>query len=103
MDRRVAHDDSVHHEINAQAVQETANGRMIDHESNKPAREVKDGGDNHVDEKVKEETEQRSLQPAFKSTLTKSAARDRLQDPDRANVVADSEEDARVSNIEKTG
>jgi hypothetical protein len=76
---------------------------VVDHERDYSTRKVVNGGNNGRDQKVKEETEERSFQPAFKGVLAKRALRDRLQNSNGAQVEPDSEENARVGDIEESG
>jgi hypothetical protein len=76
---------------------------MSDHEAKDAARENVNGRRREGDEKVKEETEGRSFQPAPKSLLTQGAARNRLQDSRWTDVISNSEKQARVGNVERAG
>ncbi len=103
MNRGDPHDDAIHEEINAEAIENAADNRMGDHEPQLATGEVVNGGSRVRNQEVKEETEGSCFQSALKGVLAKRAARDRLQNSDRCNVISDSEKHARVSDIESAG
>ena len=76
MNCRIAHDEAVHHEVNAQAVQQSANHCMVDQEWNNSTRKEEDGRHHQSDQEVKEETEQSSFYSTFECFLAEGAARD---------------------------
>src|SRR5262245_41414129 len=100
MDRREAHHHAVHHEVHAKAVEQAADDRLVDHEFDDPTREEINCRPNQSDEEMEEETEGGSFQAAGKSARAERAPRHRLENPDRRNVVAQSEKDEGVSNVE---
>src|ERR1043165_723441 len=98
MNCRKSHDQPVHHQVNAEAVEQTADDRVIDHEGNAATGEVIDGGDDQRDQEMKKETEDRSFGATCEGALTEGATCNGLENSAGRNLVTKAEEDARVGD-----
>ena len=76
MNCRNSHDDSIHEEIHTDSVQNAADNRVRDHESQHSTGEVIDGGGNKRNQEVKDQTEGRRPGPAFKGAPAERTAGD---------------------------